>query len=122
MAALEFDSILKFYIKLLRKHNRPAELPIVIQELYNESTASFLPDIYQVFVKQQNIWENYEKKIIQGNRGISYEENDENDDSSNKSQFRKSSENYVSSQKLKSLHKLQDRSYIPNPAYSQVKI
>lgn len=128
LAALELDSIFKFYIKLLRKHNRTAEMPIVIQELYNESTVSFLPDLYDVYSRVPHIWDPYETKTIPSNRGIlqddvSHEEvHDFTHEEDRKSERSNSFESFKRHRTRTKLKHLLDHNYVPNPAYSQGRV
>jgi hypothetical protein len=126
------DSIFKFYIKLLRKHNRSAELPIVIQELYNESTVSFLPDLYDVYSRVPHIWEPYETQVIHSSRGIVQDETvgasggDEEgpveDFTEKRSERASSFESFKRKRSRVKLRQQLDHNYVPNPAYSQGRV
>jgi hypothetical protein len=126
LTALELDSIFKFYIKLLRKHNRSADMPIVIQELYNESTASFLPDLYNVYSRVPHIWDPYEQKTIHSNRGIAQNEDEgteEHEDDDRRSDVSNPYQSFKKHRRTRTkLKHLLDQSYVLNPAYSQGRV
>lgn len=85
LAALEVDALVNVYINRLNAFNRTAPLPIVIQEIYNESTATFLPDSYSLKSKTSHGLDTYDIAPRQNGRGISYTK--DMDDNADHSEF-----------------------------------
>lgn len=107
-------------------------MPIVIQELYNESTVSYLPDLYDVYSRVPFIWDPYEKKVIHSNRGILQDEvppdevphefHHTSTEEDKKFERTNSFDSFKKHRTRTKLKHLLDHNYVPNPAYSQGRV